>query len=203
MSPRVFHHAAWGALYKKDFLLKYDLKFPEGQKKAQDSVFNTDVYFYAKEIAYLPYVMYYYRVNQQGITQRYSADFPEMARSLIGHHRNCLDKLYPGDAEAEELYKSHRMISLALDSMRLNYFHRDNPNSRADRKKAFLEVADSEPYKSAIDAFDPKKSGRYEWDLAVRLAGKKRFAALDYLYKHDKVFRVLQGANGRIKRKLG
>ncbi|MBQ7645907.1 MAG: glycosyltransferase, partial [Clostridia bacterium] len=63
LSSRAFYHAAWGALYKKDFLLKKDLRFPEGQKKAQDSVFNTEAYFCAEKIAYLPHIMYYYRSN--------------------------------------------------------------------------------------------------------------------------------------------
>ena len=58
LSARAFYHAAWGALYRKVFLTENKLLFPAGQKKAQDSVFNTETYFYAKHIAYLPYVMY-------------------------------------------------------------------------------------------------------------------------------------------------
>lgn len=200
MTNRSFFHAAWGALYRREFLLENDLLFPEGQKKAQDSVFNTEVYFKAEKIAYLPYVMYYYRKNQQGITQRYSADFPEMARAIITNQRACIQKLYPGEEEVEQLYKENRMISLAIDSMRLNYFHSDNPNPREKRKEDFLAFVASEPYKSAIDDFDAKKSGRFEWAYTVALAKKKKFAKLDYLFKHEKLFRLLQGIDSRLKK---
>ena len=59
LSSRAFYHAAWGALYRKEFLVKNNLLFPVGQKKAQDAVFNTEAYFHAERIAYLPYIMYY------------------------------------------------------------------------------------------------------------------------------------------------
>ena len=69
LSSRAFYHAAWGALYRKEFLVKNNLLFPVGQKKAQDAVFNTEAYFHAERIAYLPYIMYYYRGNPQGIKE--------------------------------------------------------------------------------------------------------------------------------------
>ncbi|MBQ7542175.1 MAG: glycosyltransferase [Clostridia bacterium] len=202
LSNRVFYHAAWGAIYRKEFLVKNDLLFPAGQKKAQDSVFNTWVYSRAEKIAYLPYVMYFYRNNAQGITRRYSGDFPAMAVSLIGHLRKCIDTLFPGDADVEARFRDHRVMSLVMDEMRLNIFHKGNPNPRQARKQAFLEFIDTEPYKSAIRDFDPKTSDRWEWHLPVVLIRKKNFALLDLFIGNDTAFRILCGADKRLQKTL-
>ncbi len=198
LSSRAFYHAAWAALYSKEFLVKNDLLFPVKQKKAQDSVFNTEAYFYAKRIGYLPYVMYYYRGNEQGITRRYSADYLQMAQSLTDHLLACADKYFPGDADVEERFYNHRVLSLVMDNMRLNLFHKDNPNPREERKQAFLTFLETEPYKTAVSRFDPKASGRWEWHLPVRLCQKKRFAALDRFMGNPTAFRLLCGADRRL-----
>ena len=198
LSSRAFYHAAWGALYRKAFLVQNDLQFPVGQKKAQDSVFNTWTYYYAKRIAYLPYVMYFYRNNAQGITNRYSEDYPAMAESLLRHLHVSIEKLYPDDANVEARFRNHRVLSLAMDYLRLNLFHKDNPHDRSARKQAFLAFAASEPYQSAIRDFDPKTSGRWEWHLPVMLIRKKRFALLDLFVRNPTAFRLLCGADKRL-----
>ena len=126
MNETAAYHGAWGALYRKDFLTGKGLLFPDGQKKAQDGVFNTETYLLADRIAYLPYTMYFYRKNDQGITQRYSKDFTEIITSLIRWDCKNIDELYGGDEEVKALFRKYKVIALILDSMRLNFFHKDN-----------------------------------------------------------------------------
>lgn len=202
LSPRAFYHAAWGALYRRDFLVQNGLLFPAGQKKAQDSVFNTRAYFHAEKIAYLPYVMYYYRNNAQGITRRYSGDFPAMAASLLGHLNDCMQQYFPDDPEVAQSFRDHRVMAMAVDNLRLNVFHRDNPNDRKTRKRDFLAFIETEPYQSAIRSFDAKKTGRWEWDLPAVLMRKKRFATLDLFTRNPTAFGILCGIDKRLA-KLG
>ena len=54
----------------------------------------------------------------------------------------------------------------------------------------FLELLDAEPYKSGLNRDDVKKYADYERRLALLLAKKKRFFALDFAYKHNLVFRI-------------
>lgn len=201
LPSRAFYHAAWGALYRKAFLVENDLLFPVGQKKAQDSVFNTKVYYCARRIAHLPYVMYFYRNNPGGITRRYSANLPDIFAMLIGHFETCIAAYYPGDDEVRRRFNNQRIMSIVMDMMRLNIFHKDNPKSKAERKEDFLRFIDSEPYKSAIAGFDPKQSDRFEWLLVVSLIRKKRFATLDRFVGNDKAFRLLSGAYKRLKKR--
>ena len=200
LSKHAYYHAAWGALYKRSFILDNNLEFPVGQKKAQDSVFNTYAYFRAGKIAYLPYPMYYYRKDMQGITQRYSADFTEMTRSLIGHHYQCIKTLYSEDPEVEKIYKGNRIISLTIDSIRLNFCHPDNPDPRKKRKAGFVAFIDSEPFRSAVNEFDTKACDWWGWRLPILYAQKKRFAMLDIIFKHETVFRLIGGISSRINR---
>lgn len=40
-------HAVWNKLYKKEFLLKNDIKFPVGIKSSEDNIFNEMCHFHA------------------------------------------------------------------------------------------------------------------------------------------------------------
>ena len=203
LSNRAFYHAAWGAIYNRDFLIENKLIFPPGQKKAQDSVFNTETYYYAKKIAYLPHVMYFYRGNPQGITRRYSKDLLPVFKSLLDWLDKDKEKFYAGDSDVELRYSNHRIISVTVDYMRLNIFHKDNPKSKEERKADFLAFIEQEPFKSAIASFDPKASDRWEWLLTVKLIRKKNFSALDKFVGNDKAFAKLSGAYKRVAKLLG
>lgn len=201
LPSRAFYHAAWGALYRKQFLVENGLLFPVGQKKAQDSVFNTRAYYSAKRIAHLPYIMYYYRNNPNGITRRYSANLQEIFTMLIGHFEQCIETYYQGDADVRKRFNNQRIMSIVMDNMRLNIFHKNNPKSKAQRKEDFYRFIESEPYKSAIAGFDPKESDRWEWLLVVSLIRKKRFQTLDMFVGNDQSFRILSGAYKRLKKR--
>ena len=202
LSSLAFYHAAWGALYRRDFLIEKKLQFPAGQKKAQDAVFNTEAYFYAKNIAYLPYIMYYYRNNPQGITRRYSKDLPEIYRALLNLLTKDKNKFYADEKEVNFSFQNHRVIASAVDNLRLNIFHKDNPKTKAQRKAEFLAFLEEEPYKSAIENFDPKSSGRWEWTLPVKLMRSKSFNKLDLFVGNDTAFRFACGGYKRLAKVL-
>ena len=200
MTADAYYHAAWGALYRRDFLINNGLEFPVGQKKAQDSVFNTKAYFCAGKIAYLPYKMYYYRKDMQGITQRYSADYTKMITSLLKHHYNCIETLYGGDAEIKKIYKNNRAMTFVLDAMKLNFFHENNPDGRKKRKSEFLDFLNTEPFKSAVDDYDLNSCSWWGWRVPLSLAKKKNFALLDFFFAHKTVLRIYGGLSDRLRK---
>ena len=191
MSKDVFYHAAWGALYRKDFLTANNLQFPVGQKKAQDSVFNAQVYACSEKIAYLPYTMYYYRKNPMGITKRYSADNAKNIDTIIRNQLDCMQKIYPDDEEVKKLYLRNRLVALTIDRMRLDIFHKDNPKPRNVRIAEFKELLDTEPYKSAINEFDFGESDKRWWMLPMEYARRKNFTLVEMCFKYDKLFHII------------
>ena len=198
MDKIAFFHAAWSALYRRDFLIENKLIFPVGQKKAQDSVFNTYTYFAAKNIAYLPYKMYYYRKNASGITKRYSKDFVDMAQMLIGHHMDCIKQLYPDDKAVVKAYSDYRLMSLTLDAMKLKFFHKDNPDPEKVRKKEFLDFVDTEPFKSAISDYKISKNDWWGWNLPILYVKKKNFKMLNFAIRHEKAFEIYGKVWGKL-----
>ena len=120
---------------------------------------------------------------------------------LIDHFEKCIEAFYPGDVDVRTRFNNQRIMSIVMDNMRLNIFHKANPKSKAQRKEDFLNFIESEPYKSAISEFDPKQSERWEWLLVVSLIRKKRFAVLDMFVGNDKAFRLLSGAYKRLKKR--
>ena len=198
MNETAAYHGAWGALYSKDFLVRKNLLFPEGQKKVQDGVFNTKTYFRAEKIAYLPYVMYYYRKNAQGITQRYSKDFTEIIMSLIRWDYKNIDELYNNDKEVEALYKKYKVNAQILDSMRLNFFHPDNPKSKKERKAEFTEFVNTEPFRSTLDEVDQNEFEWWGWRLPLYYAKKNKFESLEFSFRHEGVFRIYGALNSRV-----
>lgn len=203
LAKTAFFHAAWGALYRKSFLTEHDLLFPVGQKKAQDSVFNTETYYCAKKIAYLPYVMYFYRGNPEGITRRYSAQLPVYLKSLLTLLTEQQQRFFPDDADVNGRMINHRIMACTIDNMRLNIFHKDNPKSKEQRKEEFLSFIEEEPYKSAIAAFDAKTYNRQEWLFTVRQLRAKRFSVLDAVVSNDKRFNIFSGVYKRLAKILG
>lgn len=203
LAKTAFYHAAWGALYRKSFLAEHHLLFPVGQKKAQDSVFNTEVYYHAKKIAYLPYVMYFYRGNPEGITRRYSADLPLYIQSLLTLLKEQQQRLFPCDADVDGRMKNHRVMACIIDNMRLNIFHKDNPKSKKQRREEFLSFIEEEPYKSAISAFDAKTYRRQDWLFAVRQIRAKRFFVLDAVVSNERRFSIFGGVYKRLAKVLG
>lgn len=191
MSKDVFYHAAWGALYRKDFIVDNNLQFPIGQKKAQDSVFNTRAYACAKKIAYLPYTMYYYRKNPMGITKRYSEDNAKTINTIIQNQLDCMQKVYPNDEKVKKLYQRNRLVVLTIDRMRLDIFHKNNPKPRKIRIAEFKELLDTEPYKSAINEFDLRQHDGRWWMLPMHYAHKRNFRMLEMCFKHDKLFHII------------
>lgn len=200
MSKDVFYHAAWGALYRKEFLTANDLKFPVGQKKAQDSVFNTEVYACAKKIAYLPYTMYYYRRNPMGITKRYSEDNKKTINTVLQNQLNCMQKVYPDDEDVMRLYRRNRLIVLTIDRMRLDIFHKDNPKPRKIRRAEFLQLLETEPYKSAIADFDFAESDKRWWMLPMEYARKRNFTLLKMCFRYPRLLHIVGKIKIRISR---
>ncbi len=58
---RKFQYCIWDKLFKKDFLLKKDIKFPVGIKSAQDNLFNWLCFFNNPKYAFVDKNLYYYR----------------------------------------------------------------------------------------------------------------------------------------------
>lgn len=176
---------------RTDFIRRNNIRFVEGLKKAEDSLFFANVYFYAGKALYeYKTFVYYYRRNIMSVTKRYNPNFRAITDRYIQEIYNAKQRLYPGREDVDELYFRYRVTAAVIDNMQLVIFHKDNCDKMQMRRRMFLELCDTEPYKTALDRDDVKHYANYERRLALLLAKKRRFFSLNFAYKHNLVFRI-------------
>lgn len=175
---------------KTDFIRKHNIRFQEGLKKAEDSLFYANVYYFADKALYENKIIYYYRRNPMSVTNRYNPDFKKITDNYVKEIYKQKEKLYPEREDVTELYYRYRVTSAVIDNMQLVIFHKNNKEKAKKRRVMFLELLDEEPYKTALSRDDIKNYANYERRLALLLAKKKRFYTLDFAYKHNLVFRI-------------
>lgn len=67
--------ASWGVLYKRKFINRYILRFPEGIKIAEDSIFIALCMMYARSVVFKNIIMYNYLIHNESASHSYSKSF--------------------------------------------------------------------------------------------------------------------------------
>ena len=84
----------WGKLYRRSFLEKYNLKFDPKLRRMQDNIFNMYAFYYAKEIKYIDYPLYYYRLdNINSFDKRNKTRYEKIFKPVIEERYKGLNKL--------------------------------------------------------------------------------------------------------------
>ncbi|MCR5675414.1 MAG: hypothetical protein K6G16_06885, partial [Lachnospiraceae bacterium] len=108
--------APWDKLYRRAFLEKNHLRFPERLKVLEDMSFNFHVFGRAERIGYLHRRLYHYIFLTQSITHAYRADRHAEDCRVYRHLRRCIEEQErrerPGDASAWQRHR--RKLTMAL-----------------------------------------------------------------------------------------
>ena len=193
---QVRHTSVWAKAYRRDFLLEQQLWFPERQQKSQDVLFNTLVYHACRSAAYIPTVMYYYRTHPRSICNRYHPDFLPGMELLMQRNLAHIDALFPGRADVLDAFYRYRVIGILLDAMRLHVFHPDNPLPLRQRRAAFQALL-KQPLFAYSLAHLNLDDYWLERQFLLNCARKRRFALLNFAYRHPWVLRVYGGVMHR------
>ena len=185
--------------YRREFLTDSGLYFREGMKKAQDVEFNTRAFFCCKKLGYIPKIMYLYRTNPDSICNRYSRDYEKIAEDIMKYDMENLETLFGGDEELRKQWGNYKLLHLIIDNFGLNIFHQKNPKPSKQRRRDFLDFAGREPYKSFFAEFD---FDAYHWNerkLILKLAARKQYGILNFMYTFPISFRIYGGLKNRLK----
>lgn len=86
------YYVVWNQLYRRDFLMKYGIRFLEGCLY-EDNHFSIKSVYYCRNIAILPERLYHYRIGSGCTTgpkqQESILRLPEMYRRLLEDFRQC------------------------------------------------------------------------------------------------------------------
>ena len=189
-------------VYRRQFLLDNNLTFKEGLTKAEDTVFNSRAFFFCKNLGYIPQILYFYRMNPDSLTHKYTPDELSAIYDCIECDRENM-KLYDNDADVLEMRKKYKykLIAYAITEFELNIFHKNNPVPTEVRREQFEKFIYTEPFDEFFKTLD--FSG-YHWNerkLILKMAAKGKFRLLDLMYKFPISFKIYGKAKKIINKK--
>lgn len=141
--------SACAKLYRLDFLRENNLCYTPGLKRAEDMFFNLTVFCRAKRIGYLYDFFYNYRQLATSATYQYRENGIQVFTDTLKAMGDFLKQEGKSD-EYMQIYYMRCMFFL-LESMDMDYSNPANPKNFAVRRRELKEVAQSEPYREAID----------------------------------------------------
>ena len=161
----------WGKLYRTEFLRKNHITFDVGLRRMQDTVFNLTAFGCAEKIRYIDVPLYYYRIWDGSIVNRYSERFDLIAENIIKSiERQVLKWEDSDDAEAVVSYKK---IVLLLEVIKLHYSHKDCSLPFKERINGVRKNAEAPIYSGTInnasDRYLNRKLRVFKYLLSKRL----------------------------------
>lgn len=151
---------SWDKVYRRDFLIGNQLKYPVGIPKSEDKVFILKCMEKMKTMYYIEKTLYHYRINSESVCHSYSenadidrirlsSQLVEIAKRMdrelaekSGNSRYC------GITE-----ECNRFIfGIITDVMRLKYYHPDYPRDTKECEKEVKRFLNTQPFYEAIRA---------------------------------------------------
>lgn len=129
--------APWGKLFRKSFLIKNGISFPEGIVHHEDTLFCLKAFLNTEKVILVDADVYYYRRSEGTVTKRFNSK--RIDDMLFAIHES-LNKFGNADEEFDEAIE-HFVFSRCVDCIKGNITHINNQYSYAENVqqiKAFL-----------------------------------------------------------------
>lgn len=167
-------------IYNKEFLSKYELKFPEHIPTGEDGIFNLYVFKYATQGICIQEPLYFNRQRLESATHNYN---PKIEKDLSALHLQYLAFL---DKEKDKEFWSRILYERLIWSFSycciLKYCHKLNPKNYRSRRNDFLELINSEEYRIPVKDVSLKNFGLKK-GIVFLFIKKRFFLGIDILCK--------------------
>lgn len=160
----------WNKLYRREFLQNNGIVFVTDLSRLEDIYFSLQVYDKAQKGIYVPVEGYYYRLNQASVTHRYQANVIREFETINARFQQfAQSKSDPRFMRAFD----ERVVTHIRTCTVLYLCNARNPKGYRERKKMFMRLRMSEPYRGAVERVSIFDYNRY----------KERVLALAVKYK--------------------
>ncbi len=139
----------WNKLYSREFLVKNHLRLDERLPKLQDVTFNIDVFEKAERGLYIPSPGYVYRIVDSSVTHRYQETIIDKYKIINDWFGEFIERHRDDERVVKAYYE--RIATHMRTCTVLGLCNPLNPASYMKRRKAFMELRASEPYKTSVD----------------------------------------------------
>ncbi len=140
--------ATCSKLYRRDFLIENKLQYNTSLVRAEDVNFNMRCFQKAERIGYLNRKFYYYRQLKTSAIYRYHENGLQVfTDALLELER--FGREYRKEDRFWQIYYM-RCIFFLLESIDIDYCHKDNQKSYATRMRELRQATKQHPYNEAI-----------------------------------------------------
>ena len=183
--------ATYSKLYKRDFLLKNEVKFPLKVIFGEDRVFALSAFGYCRCFAYCDNCGYHYRINNQSQTTcRYLPKLTESMEQFV----LLMNSLIRENGLSEKnttLFNTNNIIVLFETIFPQAFFHPNNPLKSKERFASFVSYVRTPFVKKIINAKINPVCLKYSHRIALWLCQKEIFWPFKFVEKKWNVQRAL------------
>ncbi len=138
-------------LYKASLVKNF--MFEKNLEIGEDRIFNIHVFSKDIRVAYLNRNSYFYRQNADSITKKYRYDAFDTLTKYVERMKDLSNGMYHAEICNEILYKF-------VESLSLDYFHKDNPHPFKENIKRLKQVFYSENFRNVVNECNFRKLNR-------------------------------------------
>lgn len=139
-------NTTWGKAFRKGFIEEIE-KFDESLRRAQDAIYNLDVFWKANNIRYIDKSLYYYEIDTGSASRKYN---PATAERMTLAAQACVNYIRHKSNELELLCYARGFARVCFSSIiESDFLNPANPKRLKEKKKAFCHLLNTEPYKDA------------------------------------------------------
>lgn len=159
----------WNKIVRRELLEQENFQFDLTVKGiCDDLLYSIHLFAAAKRVAYVPTVIYNYRLLGNSITHTYKANLLEINSAIFDAWEVFMNRY----GQAGQFRKPFHVfvIRRLKATLGMYFFSGKNPKSRAEQYQELKALLDSEPYRTAIAQVEPDKlQNRYDkllWQAA-------------------------------------
>ncbi len=142
----------WNKLYNREFLLREKLRLNPEVDRAEDVVFNMNVFEKADKIIFMNRCFYYYRQHAASGVHRYHEHGIDVFEGALREFRDFIVNHNKSEKFMQIYYM--RCVFFFLDDMKIDFLHPDNPKSFGTKIREMKQIVAADPYLEAIQKID-------------------------------------------------
>ena len=143
----------WDKAYKREFLVKNDIRFEKGIKVSEDKLFYLRCLEKFSKIVAINMFFYHYRANEDSVTHKYSSDLDINRLTMLKELMRIIERIVAKDIEIEKyLLQDYEDFCVVMASNVIinQYYHTDSPLSSWEKWKASFRYLRQEPFLTAL-----------------------------------------------------
>lgn len=136
---RYYFNFVWNKLYKRDVIIKNDIKFDKRFQRSEDLLFNLEYIKYIKDVKVLEDILYIHKnTNKESITQAYDSNQYENEKVIYVKMKETIEKLKcNNDYNVKNVDKYFINMSFSILS---NLINRDYGLSYGEKRQAVIKI---------------------------------------------------------------